>query len=124
MPRCRRFIWRARAAFAPTKNGIIISCGPSNASAVWTTKKTRFVPAIFCLDLEANAPQIFVASTETVDLAEANNSYQSVVEAKRALAQTDDFEAPGARLKLAADQFIVKRADGLSTGFSGLSLVH
>ena len=88
-----------------------------------------FCPGYFCLDLEKNAPQVFCASTEPVDLTAALAAQQSVIQHKRALIavenqdQTDDqsaiWSAPAARLKLGADQFIVRRTDGLHTVLAG-----
>lgn len=78
-----------------------------------------FCPGYFCLELEVGAPQFFVASTEEIDLAAAQLSLQTVMEAKSQLLDGDDVATPGARLKLAADQVIVKRADGLHTVLAG-----
>lgn len=93
----------------------------------WPLEKERgldgsedaFCPGYFCLSLEVGAPQFFVASTETIDLKKAGDSQKAVIEAKRALVSTDDWNAATARLELAADQVIVKRADGLHTVLAG-----
>ena len=103
-----------------------------------------FCPGYFCLDLQQGAPKALVASTETIDLDAASASRESLIENKRALIGagdeltqpsdelvqpsdesvqqsnvSDDWHAPGNRLRLGADQFIVKRADGLHTVLAG-----
>ena len=93
----------------------------------WPIEKERgldssedaFCPGYFCLALEVGAPQFFVASTGEIDLAEAGSSLKTVLESKHQLIDGGDVAASGARLKLAADQFIVKRADGLHTVLAG-----
>ncbi len=93
----------------------------------WPIEKERgldssedaFCPGYFCLSLEVEAPQLVIASTQSVDMAEAEASRETVISAKRELAGGDDWHDAGARLKLAADQFIVKRADGLHTVLAG-----
>ena len=93
----------------------------------WPLEKERgldfsedaFCPGYFCLSLESGAPKAVVASTQTVDVEAAQSSLQTSVKAKKTLAETDDWHETGARLKLAADQFIVKRADGLHTVLAG-----
>ena len=93
----------------------------------WPLEKERgldssedaFCPGFFCLSLEVNAPKLFAASTEPIDLGAAEKSQQKVIEYKRGLIQTDDWQAATARLKLAADQVIVRRADDLHTVLAG-----
>ena len=93
----------------------------------WPIEKERgldasedaFCPGYFCLTLQAGAPRCVVASTETVDLEAACNSRETVTQTKRSLLETDDWHQAGARLRLGADQFIVKRADGAHTILAG-----
>ena len=93
----------------------------------WPIEKERgldgsedaFCPGYFCLSLEVGAPKIFAASIEPIDLEAATKSRQKVIQHKRALIETDDWHAATARLKLAADQVIVRRADDLHTVLAG-----
>ena len=83
------------------------------------SSEDAFCPGYFCLSLEKGAPQLLVASTEPIDLEAAAKSQQKVIAQKRDLIGGDDAATPGARLKLAADQVIVRRADGLHTVLAG-----
>ena len=78
-----------------------------------------FCPGYFCLPLEIGAPQLVVASTNEIDLNSARDSQQNVVQYKRDLVEGDSWHAATARLKLAADEVIVRRADGLHTVLAG-----
>ena len=92
---------------------------PIEAERGLDNSEDAFCPGYFCLALETSVAQSFVASTDTIDIAAAEGSLQGVVAAKRALAETDDWDAAGARLKMSAALPIVKRADGLHTVLAG-----
>lgn len=93
----------------------------------WPLEKERgldfsedaFCPGYFCLSLEVGAPQLFAASTEPIDLNAAQSSQQGAIGYRAGLIGGDDWNAPLARLKLAADAVIVRRPDGLHTVLAG-----
>ena len=91
---------------------------PLEAERGLDSSEDAFCPGYFCLPLRVGAPQFVVASTDKIDLVSAASSREIVVESKRNLAG-DEAATPGARLRLSADQFIVKRADGLHTVLAG-----
>ena len=91
---------------------------PIEAERGLDSSEDAFCPGYFCLSLQVGEPQFVVASTDAIDLASAASSLVAVIETKRKLA-SDDAESAGGRLRLAADQFIVRRADGLHTVLAG-----
>ena len=109
----------AQGRFCADENWYLNFQWPLERERGLDASEDAFCPGYFCLPLEIGAPKTVVASTETVDLEAAQASRAAVIAAKTALAQTDDWAATGARLRLAADQFIVKRADGLHTVLAG-----
>ena len=92
---------------------------PIEAERGLDASEDAFCPGYFCLPLEVGAPQCVVASTEPVDLTAAQSSRATAIKYKRGLIGGDDWHEAGARLKLAADQVIVKRADGAHTVLAG-----
>ena len=92
---------------------------PIEAERGLDAAEDAFCPGHFCLPLQVGAPKCVAASTEPVDLEAAQNSRQTVIEYKRGLIGDGDWHESGARLKLAADQFIVRRADDGHTVLAG-----
>ena len=92
---------------------------PIEAERGLDSLEDAFCPGYFCLSLRTGEPQFVVASTDEIDVARAASSRATVVAAKRELIGGDDAATAGARLRLGADQFIVKRADGLHTVLAG-----
>ena len=92
---------------------------PIEAERGLSASEDAFCPGYFALSLQVGAAQLVVASTETIDLKRAETSRATVIAGKRELAGGADATTAGARLALAADQFIVKRADGLHTVLAG-----
>ena len=105
--------------FCPDENWYFNFLWPLERERGLDCLEDAFCPGYFCLPLEIGAPQSVVASTEPIDLTYANGSLPAAIAAKRALAGSEDYKEAGARLRLAADQFIVKRADGLHTVLAG-----
>ena len=104
--------------FCPCENWYYNFQWPIEAERGLDDSEDAFCPGYFCLSLQVGVPQFVAASTETIDLARAQAARKTVVAAQRKLAG-DDAATPGARLRLAADQVIVKRADGLHTVLAG-----
>ena len=110
---------RADGRFCADENWYLGFRWPIEAERGLDAGEDAFCPGYFCLSLEAGAPQLVVASTQAVDLPAARAARQTVIDHKRDLIGDADWHDAGARLKLGADQFIVKRADGAHTVLAG-----
>ena len=104
--------------FCPCENWYYNFQWPIEAERGLDDSEDAFCPGYFCLSLQVGVPQFVAASTSEINLARAQAARKTVVAAQRKLAG-DDTATPGARLRLAADQVIVKRADGLHTVLAG-----
>ena len=82
-------------------------------------REDAFSPGVFSLELRGENPAFFAASTDGVNLDELENSRLETVERRRALGGGGDWNAPENRLRRAADQFLVRREDGLFTILAG-----
>ena len=109
---------RSGGRFCADENWYLNFQWPIEAERGLDSAEDAFCPGYFCLSLQVGAPQTVVASTDAIDLKQVESSRETVIAAKRELVG-DDAATPGARLALAADQVIVRRADGLHTVLAG-----
>ena len=81
------------------------------------TSEDAYSPGYFALPLAVGEPTYFSATIE--DATPARTSLTDALERRQKLTENSDWLDTENRLKLAADQFIVKRTDGLHTVLAG-----
>jgi predicted glycogen debranching enzyme len=78
-----------------------------------------FSPGTFEIEMKGTKPFHFCASTEGVALTKVEDLLLKTIETRRALGGGSDWDQTLNRLNRAADQFIVRREDGLYTVLAG-----